>query len=662
MLDPQHRIFLECSWEALESAGYDPERYAGLIGVWAGSGINSYLLYNIGTGHDFFARLVGGYQQGESAAQFSNDRDFLATRVSYKLNLKGPSLTVQTACSTSLVAITQACQALWSYQTDMALAGGVSISFPQRRGYVYQEGAIASADGHTRTFDAAAQGTVFSSGAGVVLLKRLEDALADRDPIVAVIRGAAINNDGAGKMSFTAPSVDGQAAVIRMAQALADVPPESISYVEAHGTGTPLGDPIEVAALTQAFRAGGAQENHFCALGSLKTNVGHMDIASGVAALLKTALALKHRQLPPSLHFREGNPHIDFVNSPFYVNTSLLEWPTDAEGTPRRAGVSSFGVGGTNAHAVLEEAPAVEVEAENGGRETQLFVISARSESALEAATTNLARCFRAGSELRAADVSHTLQAGRRAFACRRIVVGRDLVEVAETLGRNDAKRVFSRLTARREPTVAFLFPGQGAQTVGMGQELYRTETVFRETIDQCSELLRSDLEGIDLRTVLYPADNEEGEAKAALDQTRFTQPALFVFGYALAKLLMSWGVRPGAMLGHSVGEYVAATLAGVFTLEDALRLVAQRARLVQAQPGGVMLAVRLPEAEINALLAETAVELSVAAVNAPALVRGVGNPDGGRNVRGGPAGQADGFAAFENFARVSFRNDGRRG
>ena len=620
LLDPQHRIFLECAWEALESAGYDVERTRGLVGVWAGSGINSYLLYNIGTGHDFFARLVGGYQQGESAAQFSNDRDFLATRVSYKLNLKGPSLTVQTACSTSLVAIAQACQGLWSYQTDMALAGGVSISFPQRRGYVYQEGAIASADGHTRTFDAAAQGTVFSSGAGVVLLKRLEDALADGDPIVALIRGAAINNDGAGKMSFTAPSVDGQAEVIQMAQALAGVAPESISYVEAHGTGTPLGDPIEIAALTQAFRAGGAQGNNFCALGSLKTNVGHMDIASGVAALIKTALALRHQKLPPSLHFKEPNPHIDFANSPFYVNTRLLAWPTGKDAGPRRAGVSSFGVGGTNAHVVMEEAPVVEAATEGSGRKPQIFVISARTETALETATDNLVRHLRETPDLRAADVSHTLQMGRRVFGCRRLVAGRELSEVAEALERRDAKRVFSRLSARRKPNVAFLFPGQGAQAVGMGESLYRTETVFRDEMDRCAEMLRPFLDGTDLRTILYPPDGATEPVKAILDQTRYTQPALFAFGYALAKLWMAWGVRPAAMLGHSVGEYVAATLAGVFSLEDALGLVAQRAKFVQEQPGGVMLAVRLSEADVNALLAEKAAVLSVAAVNAPKL------------------------------------------
>ena len=611
LLDPQHRVFLECAWEALESAGYDPARYPGLIGVWAGSGINSYLLYNIVTGHDYLARLVGGYQQGESAAQFSNDRDFLATRLAYKLNLKGPALTVQTACSTSLVAVAQACQALWSYQTDMALAGGVSITFPQRRGYVYQEGAIASADGHTRTFDAGAQGTVFSSGAGIVLLKRLEDARADGDSIIAVIKGAAINNDGAGKVSFTAPSVDGQAEVIQMAQALAGVSPQSISYVEAHGTGTPLGDPIEVAGLTQAFRAGGAEGKEFCALGSLKTNVGHMDIASGIAALIKTSLALHHRQIPPTLHFHEPNPHLDLPNSPFYVNTQRLDWPASADGTPRLAGVSSFGVGGTNAHAVLEEAPAA-APSESGARERQLFVISARTETALDAATGNLARHLREHPALAPADVSWTLQTGRRAFDCRRVVAARDLADAADALAARDGKRVFSRTGTRRNPPVAFLFPGQGAQAADMGTVLYRTEPVFRQEIDRCAELLRPHLDGVDLREVFRTPER--------LNQTQFTQPALFAFGYSLAQLWISWGVKPHAMLGHSVGEYVAACLAGVFSLEDALALVAQRARLVQAQPGGVMLAVRLAETDLVPLLAEHGGGLSIAAINAPAL------------------------------------------
>ena len=619
LLDPQHRVFLECAWEAIESAGYDLERYTGSIGVWAGSGINSYLLYNLATGHDYLARLVGGYQQGESAAQFSNDRDFLATRVSYKLNLRGPSMTVQTACSTSLVAVVQACQALWSYQTDMALAGGVSITFPQRRGYVYQEGAIASADGHTRTFDAEAQGTVFSSGAGVVLLKRLEEAQADGDSIVAVIRGAAVNNDGANKMSFTAPSVDGQAEVIQTAQALAGISPETVTYVEAHGTATPLGDPIEVAALTQAFRAGGAMENGYCALVSLKTNVGHMDIASGVAALIKAALALQHRLIPANLHYQAPNPHLALANSPFFVNTKLLEW-NPPEGTLRRAGVSSFGVGGTNAHAVLEEVPVYAGANESRKNGPQLFVLSARTEAALEAVTGNLVDHFRDHPTLEAADVAYTLQAGRREFSCRRVIVARDLVEAAGGLGQRDAQRVFTQTTARRQPSVAFLFPGQGAQAVNMGAGLYRTESVFRTEIDRCAEMLRPWLDGENLRQVLYPGAGQEKEAADALNQTRFTQPALFVFSYALAKLWQSWGIKPGAMLGHSVGEYVAATLAGIFSLEDALRLVALRAKLVQAERGGVMLAVRLPEEEVVTLLADLGGTLSLAAVNAPGL------------------------------------------
>ena len=619
LLDPQHRVFLECAWEAIESAGYDLERYPGSVGVWAGSGINSYLLYNLATGRDYLAKLVGGYQQGESAAQFSNDRDFLATRVSYKLNLRGPSLTVQTACSTSLVAIVQACQALWSYQTDMALAGGVSITFPQRRGYVYQEGAIASADGHTRTFDAEAQGTVFSSGAGVVLLKRLEEARADGDHVIAVIRGAAINNDGAGKVSFTAPSVDGQAEVIQMAQALAGVDPETVTYVEAHGTGTPLGDPIEVAALTQAFRAGGAKRNGYCALASLKTNVGHLDIASGVAALIKTALALQHRRIPANLHYRAPNPHLDLGNSPFFVNAKLLEWNTP-DGTPLRAGVSSFGVGGTNAHAVLEEAPQVTPSDGSLRRERQLFVLSARTESALETATANLAAHFRSQPTLNPADVAHTLQNGRRVFPCRRVIVAQDLADAAAGLDKPEPRRVFTRISAQPEASVVFMFPGQGAQSVNMGAGLYRSESVFRAEMDACAEILRPVLDGEDLRAILYPPAGKEQVATVALNQTRFTQPALFVFGYSLAKLWLSWGVQPRAMLGHSVGEYVAATLAGVFTLEDALRLVAQRARLVQAEPGGVMLAVRLPEPEVAALLTEAGESLSLAAVNSPTL------------------------------------------
>ncbi len=607
-MDPQQRVFLECAWEALENAGYDPERYPGLIGVWAGASLNAYLLYNLCADRDFVARLVSGYQQSGPADFLGNEKDFLATRVSYKLNLRGPSLTVQTACSTSLVAVVQACQALLGYQTDMALAGGVSISFPQQRAYAYQEGGIASADGHTRTFDADAAGTVFSSGAGVVVLKRLSDAQADGDHVIAVIKGAAVNNDGSGKVSYTAPSVGGQAEVIQMAQALAGIEPQTVTYVEAHGTATPLGDPIELSALTQAFRAGGAQGNGFCALGSLKTNVGHLETASGVAALIKTALMLRDKALPPSLHFSTPNPKLDLANSPFHVNTKFLPWP--AGDTPRRAGVSNFGVGGTNAHAVLEEAPA-EPPPALPTRPCQVFVLSAKTVKALDAATDRLTSRLRAEPALDADDAAWTLQVGRRAWNHRRIVVARGAEDAAATLAGRDARRVFSRSNPREGATVAFLFPGQGSQAVNMGVGLYRGEPAFRAEINHCAEILRP---WFDLRGVLYPQEGHDSR----LDETRYTQPVLFAFGYALARLWMSWGVQPAAMLGHSVGEYVAACLAEVFTLEDALRLVAERARLVQAQPRGTMLAVRLPEAELALLL--PAAGLEVAAVNALGL------------------------------------------
>ncbi len=644
LMDPQQRVFLECAWEALEHAGCDPARYPGLIGVWAGASLNSYLLYNLCADRDYISRLVCGYQQTGPADFLGNEKDFLATRVSYKLNLRGPSMTVQTACSTSLVAVAQACQALLGYQCDLALAGGVSVSFPQRRSYPYTEGGMASADGHTRTFDADAAGVVFSDGAGCVALKRLADAQADGDQIFAVIRGTAVNNDGAGKASYSAPSPDGQAEVIQLAQALAGVPPDTVTYVEAHGTATPLGDPIELAGLTQAFRAGGATGHGFCAIGSLKTNVGHLETASGVAALIKTALALKHGVIPPSLHFRSPNPKLDLPGSPFYVNTRLLPWPESADGTPRRAGVSSFGVGGTNAHAVLEAAPPAEP-ATPSGRTHQLFVLSAKTEGALEAATANLARCFLADPTLDPADAAGTLAMGRAQFGCRRAVAARTLADAAAALASRDARRVYTQTKSRHQPPVAFLFPGQGAQAVHMGAKLYRAEPVFRAEIERGAELLRGALDGVDLRNVLHPAEDKKTAAADQLGQTRFTQPALFVFGYALAKLWLSWGVQPAAMLGHSVGEYVAACLADVFSFEDGLRLVAARARLVQSQPGGVMLAVRVAEADLVPLLASHGPGLSLAAVNSPSLC-----------VAAGPESAVQSFEAILAERRVAAR------
>jgi len=600
VMDPQQRVFLETAWEALEHAGYDSEAYDGAIGLYAGLYFDTYLLANVCTNRERTEGLLDRSQPGALYSYLGNDKDYLTSRVAYKLNLRGPAVTVLTSCSTSLVAIVQACQSLLCYQCDMALAGGVAILCPQKRGYLSLEGGMVSPDGHCRPFDAQGQGTLFGNGCGLVVLKRLPDALADGDHIHAVIKGSAINNDGHNKVSFTAPSVDGQAEVIALAQALAGLDADSISYVEAHGTGTPLGDPIEVEALTQAFRQT-TKRRGFCGIGSLKSNVGHLDVAAGVAGLIKTVLAMQHRLIPPTLHFTAPNPNIDFENSPFYVVTKPTEWKTD--GQPRRAGVSSFGVGGTNAHVVLEEAPAVEPAAPL--RPVQLLTLSAKTLAALDQATLNLAAHLTANAGANLADVAYTLQVGRRPLAHRRILVARDVTEAIALLEKPDFKRVFTGSTTQRDAPVIFLFPGQGAQQVNMGAELYAREPVFREVFDRCARLLPQ----FDLRAAIA--------AKEQLLQTRITQPALFVIEYALAQLWMSWGIRPTALIGHSVGEYVAGCLAGVFSLEDALRVVAERARLVQEQPPGAMTAVRLPENEVRSLLGES---LSIAAINAPGL------------------------------------------
>ncbi|HLF26567.1 MAG TPA: SDR family oxidoreductase, partial [Anaerolineae bacterium] len=603
-LDPQQRIFLECAWEALENAGYNPAACPGRVGVYAGINVNMYLL-NLYSRRDL-VEAIGPYQ-----LQLANDKDYLATRVSYKLNLKGPSMTVQTACSTSLVAVHLACQSLVNHECRTALAGGVAVSVPSKSGYLYQEGGIASPDGHCRAFDARAQGTVSGNGVGIVVLKRLADALADGDRVLAVIKGSAINNDGSDKAGYTAPSVEGQTEVITEALALSGIEPETIGYVEAHGTGTPLGDPIELEALTQAFRAY-TDKPGFCALGSVKTNIGHLDAAAGVAGLIKTTLALHYQRIPPSLHFERPNPHIDFEHSPFYVNTQLAEWT--ANGAPRRAGVSSFGMGGTNAHVVLEEAPAVEPSGPS--RPWQLLTLSAKTTSALETATANLAAYLRRTPDVKLADVAYTLQTGRSAFKQRRILVCRDGADATTALEQGMSRRVFTGEANANSPSVAFMFPGQGAQHSNMGRALYETEPVFRAEVDRCAELLQP-LLGVDIRQVVYPPlDSPAAPSDAALDQTALAQPALFAWEYALAKLWLAWGIHPQALIGHSIGEYVAACLAGVFSLEDALKLVATRGQLMQSLPAGAMLAVFLPEPDVRPLLDPA---LSLAAVNGPA-------------------------------------------
>ena len=596
LLDPQQRIFLETAWAALETAGYNPDIYNGAIGVYGGVGPSTYLLHAFADAN--FSQFM---------ALIANDKDFLTTRVSYKLNLRGPSIDVQTACSTSLVAVHLACQGLLSGECDMALAGGVAIKVPHNAGYLYQDGHILSPDGHCRPFDAQAQGTLVGNGVGIVVLKRLEDALADGDTIDAIIKGTAINNDGSEKVGYTAPSVNGQAAVIRAAQMVAEVEPESIGYIEAHGTGTVLGDPIELAALNQVFRAH-TEERHFCGIGSVKSNFGHLDTAAGIAGLIKTALTLKHEAIPPSLHFEAPNPKIDFANSPFYVNDNLTPWP--AQETKRRAAVSSFGIGGTNAHAILEEAPITKPSGPS--RPWQLLTFSARTMPALETTTTNVTTTLQQRPDLNLADVAYTLQQGRKAFAYRCAVVCRDQQDALAALAPVDYQRVLASTQPAMPRSVVFMFPGQGAQYVQMGQGLYTTETVFREYVDTCAETLHSHI-GLDLRSLLFADD--EVTATTRLTQTALTQPALFTIEYALAQLWLSWGVRPQAMIGHSIGEYVAACLAGVLGLDDALMLVAARGRLMQELPGGAMISVSLPEAQVLPLLNES---LTVAAVNAP--------------------------------------------
>lgn len=600
LMDPQHRIFLECAWEALEDAGYDPGRDPGLTGVYAGAGLNTYLLNNLSPQRELL-EAVGFYQ-----VLIGNDKDYLATRVSYKLNLKGPSMTVQTACSTSLVAVYQACQGLLTYQCDMALAGGVAIWVPHRVGYLHTQGGILSPDGHCRAFDAAAQGTVVGNGVGIVVLKRLDDALADGDHIYAVIQGIACNNDGADKIGFTAPGVAGQARVIREALALANVDPATISYVEAHGTGTPLGDPIEMAALAQVFRTPG-EPRGTCAIGSVKSNIGHTDAAAGVAGLIKTALALQHRQIPPSLHLTAVNPKIDLAHSPFTVQQTLTPWTSN--GTPRRAGVSSFGLGGTNVHAVLEEAPPRRPA--SPGRPWQLLLLSARSQAGVHAAAQRLAEHLQQQPDTDLADVAYTLAVGRRTFAQRMAVVcqapGDAMAALAES-----SPRLYDG-TAR---SVVFMFSGQGAQHIDMGCALYAAEPIFRQQVDRCAEQLVP-LLGLDLREVLFPSDEQTATMAQLLGETWITQPALFTIEYALAQLWLAWGIRPAALIGHSIGEYVAACLAGVMDLADALRLVASRGQLMQQAAPGAMLAVMQPAAEVTALLPD---QLSIAAINGPAL------------------------------------------
>ena len=601
LMDPQQRIFLECAWHALEDAGCDPYNTREHIGVFGGTGTPLHLVETME--NPWVRKNASG-----ASIVTSNDKDYVTTRVSYKLNLTGPSVNVQCACSTSLVAVVTGINSLMNYQSDLIIAGGATIEIPERHGYLYQAGGMESADGHCRTFDKDANGTVFSRGCGVVILKRLEDAVRDHHNIYAVILGGAINNDGNKKVGFTAPSVEGQVEVITEALALSEVSADTISYVEAHGTATPIGDPIEVTSLTESFRQY-SDRKQYCAIGSVKTNIGHCDIASGAASLIKTALCLKNHKIPASLHFNIPNPKIDFQNSPFFVNTELRNWQPE-NGTPLRALVNAFGVGGTNACIVLEEAPAPVKELNT--LPCDLLLVSGRSVNAVVTAQAEIKAFIEGSPDVNPHSIAYTSRHGRHHFLNRAAIPFRNREELLASLSTKPAASIRSE---GKRPVV-FMFPGQGNQYIRMGLPLYETQEVFRQAIDECAEILNKEL-GFDIRTVLFPSVEDEVAASGKINETYITQPALFIVSYAQARLLISLGIEPDMMMGHSVGEYVAATISGVFSLKDALKAVARRGRLIQDLPGGAMLAILLTEEQLNSILPEG---LEIAVVNSPGL------------------------------------------
>ena len=606
VMDPQQRVFLELAWAALENAGYTSEQYEGLIGVYGGMGNNYYLTLNAAT-HPDLIRMVGLFP-----VMVGNEKDHLALRTAHKLNLTGPAVSVHTACSTAMIAIDNAFFSLNTFQCDMALAGGISLQTPQYSGQLHEPGGVFSSDGHCRPFDAAADGTMFSDSAGIIVMKRLDDAIRDRDTIYAVIKSTAVNNDGAEKISYLAPSIEGQKQVVLTALARAGISADTISYIEAHGTGTPIGDPIEVEALTQVFRRD-TERNQFCGIGSIKSNLGHPTIAAGVAGVIKVALSLKNEKMPATVHYSKPNPRIDFENSPFYVVSHLTDW--NRRNGVRRAGVSAFGFGGTNGHAILEEAPVQDPS--GGSRPRNLIFLSSKTNAALDRMTDNLAHYFEKHNDTNVADAAYTLQSGRSSFNYRRFIVCGDSVDAAEKLKNLDPKSSGTRFIETKEPEVVFMFPGQGSQYVNMGLSFYQSQfdPVFKETVDTCAQILLPHIQ-CDIRDLLYPT-GDVSIAEITLQNTKYQQPALFVLEYALAKLWQSWGIIPDAMIGHSIGEFVCAAISGVFKLEDVLRLVAARGRMMSELPGGAMLSVRLSAVEVNTKLIPG---VSIAAINGPSL------------------------------------------
>ncbi len=603
--DPQHRLFLQTAWHAIEDAGYDPANIEGSVGVYATSTTSGYLLHNIMSNHDPNVVMGQGITFDMVNLSLQNDKDYLATKVAHAFNLRGPALSVQTACSSALVAVHLACQSILNGECEMALAGGASLRIPHHVGYWYAPGSMVSPTGHCRPFDVRSDGTIFGSGVGVVVLKALQDAVDDGDRIHAVIRGSALNNDGSTKMTYAAPNAAGQADVIAEAQAIAEVDSSEISYIETHGTGTPLGDPIEIEGLRQAFAVSDEQRQGPCYVGSVKSNIGHLESAAGIASLIKAILCLKHRAIPATLHYTSPNPELHLDQGPFQVRSQYGPWEWDGV---LRAGVSSFGVGGTNAHVVLEEAPPVPVSTSQPG--PQVLLMSARSTEALQESRSALAAELSGGDELSLPDVAYTLGRRRKEKIRMAAVVKdhQDAVAVLEAAEHDNVSVGEFAQSGDNSDQVIFLFPGQGAQHVGMARGLYDSEPVFAEHFDECAAGFVEEL-GVDLRAEIF-----EGTARN-LERTDRTQPALFTVEYALAKLIESYGVRPAAMVGHSIGEYVAGTIAGIFDIESAVKLVSMRARLMHAAPRGVMVAVALSP---DALAEHLTGDVDIAAINEP--------------------------------------------